>query len=369
MIPRWLVPAGTAIAVAGAVHSAVNARLLRRPSPAPPALTESVSVLVPARNEARQIGHCVRTLLSQTGVERMEVVTYDDESSDETAEFAVAAADGDPRLRVVPGGSVPPGWLGKPHACAQLAVLADPRSSILAFVDADVRLAPHAVASTVDMMRRHDLDWVSPLPRLECHTVAERLVQPLLPWSVLTFLPLRVSERSRHRSLAVAAGQFLVVRRSVYDAAGGHAAVRACVLDDLALARRLRRSGATGTIAEGSTLASCHMYDGWASVRDGYRKSAWALAGGPARSAAVVAALGLGYLVPVIAAVRGSRIGAIGYAAGVLGRVVTGRATGEGIGMAPLAHPVSITAAAWVMAGSIRGRRRGTLRWKGRALL
>jgi hypothetical protein len=110
------------------------------------------------------------------------------------------------------------------------------------------------------------------------------------------------------------------------------------------------------------------MYDGWAEVRDGYTKSLWAALGSPAGAAATTAGLGLLYVWPAVAAVLGSPAGAIGYAAGVAGRVVAARRTGGRAWPDALAHPASVAVLGWLTARSWAGRRRGTLRWKGRSV-
>ena len=130
----------------------------------------------------------------------------------------------------------------------------------------------------------------SPYPRIVTGAVGERLVQPLLQWSWLTFLPLRAMERSPRPSLAAAGGQFLVVDRAGYDRAGGHAAVRGEVLEDIALARAVKRTGGRIALADGSRLADCRMYTSWRELVDGYTKSLWASFGSPAGAAAVVGA-------------------------------------------------------------------------------
>src|SRR5205807_5961315 len=134
---------------------------------------------------------------------------------------------------------LPSGWLGKPHACWHLARAAT--GTVLVFVDADVVLAPDAVAGAVSLLRNEGLAFVSPYPRQLAGSWLERLVQPLLQWSWLAFLPLRLAERGHRPSLANANGQLLVVDTAAYRRAGGHASVRAEVVDDVALARSLRR--------------------------------------------------------------------------------------------------------------------------------
>ncbi len=365
---RAAVRAGCGLAVLGAAHAALNVRLLRRPpSPVPPLDTE-VSVLLPARDEERQIARCLRALLAQQGRERIEVLVLNDESSDATRDIALTVAREQQLVRVLDGEPPPPGWLGKPHACWQLAQAARATSRVLVFVDADVLLCPNAVAAAVAMLDRDGLDLVSPYPRQLTATVAERLVQPLLQWSWLTFLPLRLAETSPRRSLSAANGQFLAVRRDAYQRAGGHAAVRREVLDDIALIRAVKAAGGTGGIVDGTALATCRMYRGWREVRDGYGKSLASGLGSAPRAAAAVGLLALGYLLPAAAALRGARAGVLGYAAGVAGRLITARATGGRTWPDALAHPLSIIALAVLTGRSVLGARRGTLAWKDRAV-
>jgi hypothetical protein len=336
---------------------AAHGRLLR--TPARTALTTWTSVLVPARDEAHRIAPCLQALLGQDDNGRMEVLVLDDGSADGTAAVVRRVAGNDDRVRLLTGRPLPPGWLGKPHACQQLADAANPASSALVFVDADVVLAPFAVASAVGLLDQ--LDLVSPYPRQDTPG-ATRLVQPLLQWSWLTFLPLRLAERSPRPSLSAANGQLLAVRREVYDRAGGHAAVRTEVVEDVALLRAVKRVGGRGGVADGTELATTRMYDDWSELVAGYTKSAWTI---PLPVAAALAAL---YVVPPVAALRGSRAGAIAYAAGVGGRVISARRTGGRAFPDSLAHPVSVALLCWLTGRSHLARRRGSPTWKGRVL-
>ncbi|HEV2087328.1 MAG TPA: glycosyltransferase, partial [Cryptosporangiaceae bacterium] len=262
-------------AVAATVHAAVNVRLLRRPPDHPAPVGRRVSVLLPLRDEAERVEPCLRALLAQTGVDTLEIVVLDDRSSDGTAALVRRVAGADPRVRLVAGVDPPVGWLGKPHACHQLARHAHPDADVLVFVDADVVLAPHAVAAAVGQLDESGLDLVSPYPRQVTVTPAERLVQPLLQWSWLTFLPLRVAETSPRPSLTAANGQLLAVRRIAYEKPGGHAAVRSEVIEDVALLRAVKATGGTGGVTDGTPLGSCRMYASWPELRDGYAKSLW----------------------------------------------------------------------------------------------
>lgn len=363
MTGRW-VAAGSALAAAGAAHAIVNAALLRTVRGPAPAVDAEISVLIPARNEAANIAACVRSALGQHNVPGLEVLVLDDDSSDGTAHI-VRSID-DPRLRILDGAALPAGWLGKPHACAQLAAAA--RGRILFFLDADVELAPDAICSTVDTMRIVDADLVCPYPRLMARTWSERLVQPLLPWSWLSFLPVRLAERSGRPSLCAVGGQFFAISAAAYERAGGHAAVRGSVLEDLELGRAVKRSGGRVLIADGSAVAQCRMYTGWREIREGYGKSLWSAFGSTGSALAVMGILTATYVVPAVAAARGSRVGWAGVAAGVTGRAVAARRTGGRVVPDAFAHPVSVLVLCWLTIRSLIFRRRGAARWKGRAV-
>ena len=348
-------------------HTVVNAILLRRPRTRAPVL-ERVAVLLPLRDEAARVTPCLRALLDQRDVPDLDIVVLDDGSTDGTADVVRTVA-GD-RVRLLTGAALPPGWLGKPHACHQLAAAA-PDATALVFVDADVVLEPGAVAAGVGLLRAAGVQLLSPYPRI---VGAGRLVQPLLQWSWLTFLPLRAMERSTRPSLAAAGGQLLVVDRAGYDAAGGHAAVRDDVLEDIGLARAVKRAGGRIALADGSRLAECRMYTSWRELTDGYTKSLWASFGSPAGAAAVVVLLLLVYAVPPVAAVGFAAVGAgvpafgalVAYTMGVAGRVVSARATGGRAWPDALAHPLSVVLFAWLVARSFVLRRQRRLSWRGR---
>jgi hypothetical protein len=363
---RALVAAGSLGAVALTAHTAYNLTRLRTPPLDPPTITERVSILVPARDEAHRIAPCIRALLDQHSLDDVEILVLDDGSTDGTADVVRAIAGDDAALRILTGTTRPHGWLGKPWACHQLVEAAT--GEVLVLVDADVVLAPHGVAAAVAELRHSGLDLVCPYPRQLADSPAERLVQPLLQWSWLTTLPLGLAESSPRESLVAANGQLMVVDAAALDRAGGHAAVRGEVLDDVALLRALKRSGGTGTVVDGTDVATCRMYDGWDDLRDGYTKSLWSAFGTPAGSAGAVAALTTLYVVPPVAAVFGSRLGLIGAAAGVAGRVMVARRTRSRVWPDVLAHPVSIGLFGYLTAESWRRRRAGSLRWKGRGV-
>lgn len=361
------------MALASLALTVDNARHIRVPDPAAVPDVESLAVLVPMRDEIDNVAPCLSAIVA--AADRwpgpVTIVVLDDESADGTRAALEAFAASEPRIEILDGAPTPDGWLGKPWACAQLAlhVLAGAeRPGVLVFVDADVRVQPHALAATVALMRQLDLSLVSPFPRQIVRGPAERLVQPLLQWSWMSTLPLRAAERSSRGSLSAANGQLLAVDSGAYLRAGGHEAVRGEVLEDIALLRAVKAAGGFGSVADGSTVASCRMYQGWSEVHAGYRKSLWSAFGSPTGAAAVMSMLTLAYVVPPLAALTGSRVGLLGYAAGVASRAVSARRTGGRVWPDSLAHPASVVALAALTTDSVIARRRGALRWKGRAV-
>ena len=362
----------TALSVAGAAHAALNMVLLRRPPASPPPVRRPVTAVLPVRDEEENVEDCLRALLGQQGVEDLLVVVVDDGSSDATAARVRSVAD--PRVRLVAAGPPAPGWLGKAAACATGVAVAEADGrcgddALLVFVDADVRLFPDALAGAAAVLDAAGLDLVSPWPRPLAETLAERVVQPLSPWLWATTLPVRLAERSRRRSLAAANGQFLVVTAAGYRRAGGHGAVRGEVLEDIALLRAVKGAGGRGGPIDGSRLAACRMYESWPALREGYAKSLWAAVGGsPAAGLAAAAALTAVWVLPPVAALGGSRAGALGYLAGVAGRTAVAARTGGRLWPDVLAHPVSVLTLDVLMVRSVAGHRGGTLTWRGRGL-
>lgn len=224
--------------------------------PGKPSQSPQVSVLIPVRDEEDNIRECLESVLSQD-YPHFEVWVYEEGSRDRTP--LILAEMHDPRLHVVCGEQPPSGWLGKPWACAQLARRAS--GGVLLFLDADVQLAPNALSSAVAALERERLDFLSGLPRQEVQTLGAAVHVALIPWSLSSFFPLFLARLRR-----VAVGQCIVVRREAYERIGGHAALPAEVLEDMALASRAAQAGLKLKLFFLGELANCRMYrDFWAA--------------------------------------------------------------------------------------------------------
>jgi GT2 family glycosyltransferase len=355
-----------------------NTRSLREPSHAlpNPSSTELISVLVPARNEAKNIDALMRCLAAQDENLNLEILVADDDSLDETAQLIkrwVSRAEINRPVRLIEiTEPLPRGWLGKTWACHTLATEA--KGSVLIFLDADVRLSPNAIAQAVEMLRASHLSLLSPYPKQVTSSGLARLIQPLLQWSWLTFLPLNYSEKPRTSVLLAAAnGQFLVCDANAYRAVRGHAAVAGEVIDDVELARAFKSHGFQVGMADGASMASCQMYETNDELIEGYSKSLWRAFGSP--FGGVVASLGLLalYVLPAAAAIgtsdsRARNAGVIGYLAGVTQRVLAAKKTESEIWPATVLQPVSIAALVTLIGVSIIKKSRGGLTWRGRSL-
>ncbi|OZC44798.1 glycosyl transferase [Rhodococcus sp. WWJCD1] len=367
------------LATASAAVSLLNARFtpgLRTPDRD---ITERIVVCIPARNEVTTLPSLIGDLTRQRSCTDLHVIVLDDDSSDGTASAARTAAAGDPRIRVVTSDAAPPvGWTGKAAACAELARLADEgdaQASLIMFVDADVRLAPDAVAAAAGTLRQQAAALLCPWPEQLVGSVAERLVQPLLAWSWMSTLPVPLANSMLLPSMAVACGQFMAFDAAAYRAIGGHGCVAASATEDLDLARTLRRQGMSTVVVSGAGFVSCRMYQSVVDLRSGYSRWLWNEFGGPVGSATATVASAAIYLVPPIAALTASgsvrRIGWAGYLAGTVSRMAARRReSGPRFGVYDVVdaalHPVSILAFTGLVAESHVRRQRGSLMWKSR---
>lgn len=367
---RSIVGAASLGAAAVAVHTATNMRFLRKPKAPSSPVSEHVSILIPARNEATTIAAAVRSALTQRGLSSFEVIVLDDGSTDATASVLASIHDSRLRIERAPDLMPPAGWLGKPWACHRLSQSAT--GTVIAFIDADVELAPDAIASCVAELRTNGFALIAPYPHQYAGPGLPALIQPLLTWSWVASIPLGIAERSPRPSLSAANGQLLVFDADAYKRAGGHTSVASDVLEDIEIMRAIKASGGTAATVDGSHLASCRMYDTSEELIDGYSKSLWTAFGGAAGSIAVNALLMGLYVLPAAAMVtsrdRRTRIlGAAGYAAGITSRTVVAVRTGESIASA-FAHPAAISAFAALNVLSWTRHRAGTNTWKGRPL-
>lgn len=233
-----------------------------------------VSVVIPARNESRNIEQCVRSVLA-TNYPNVEVIVVDDHSTDGTGEIARRIAPSDDRLRVLAAPELPAGWFGKQWACAAGARASS--GSLLCFTDADTTHAPDLLARAVNALRARVADLLTVAGAQEMRGFWERIVQPQL----FALLSIRYGgtehvSRAKHPADAIANGQFILVRRATYDAMDGHERVRDLVAEDMAMAQEWVRAGRRIALLTGVDHLSTRMYASYRELVAGWRKNIYA---------------------------------------------------------------------------------------------
>jgi chlorobactene glucosyltransferase len=255
--------------------------VLARGTTGPAAAAGLVSIIMPAKDEEANIRAALETVLAQDYPD-IEVIVVDDRSRDGTAD-AVREAAADPRVRLISVKELPPGWFGKPHAMHVGA--GEARGDWLLFVDADCRQAPHSVRAAVNFLTDHQGEMLSLWPVLEMHGFWENAVQPVAGSVLVAWFRPSWVNNPKHWA-AFANGQYILIRRNTYRAVGGHEAIRSEIVEDIALARLVKRSGHRLWNAIGADLFTTRMYDslgamykGWTRIYYGAFKSVAWLAG------------------------------------------------------------------------------------------
>jgi glycosyltransferase involved in cell wall biosynthesis len=230
----------------------------------------SVSLLIPARNEAANIEACLETASLQSARVR-EILVYDDHSEDATASLVIAAASRDARIRLLPPQPLPDGWKGKPFACACLAEAAT--CDWLLFIDADARLKGDCASAMVRAAECHDATLMSFWPGIVLGSAAERWLMPLLNMVVFTLYPAPVALKSNMPSLGLAHGACMLFHAETYRRLGGHGIVRGELFEDTAMAREWRRLGERSLCFDGQDAVTVRMYRSLGELWRGFRKN------------------------------------------------------------------------------------------------
>jgi hopene-associated glycosyltransferase HpnB len=266
----------------------------------------SVAIVVPARDEAEVLPLSLPTLLGQDYPGPARVVVVDDDSADGTAALAASLAEpGGLPLAVIAPGQPPPGWTGKVWAMHAGVAEADEVDFIL-LTDADIAHPPDCLARLVEAATARRLDLVSQLARLRVRTRWERLILPAFAYFFALLYPFRWVNRPGIRT-AAAAGGCLLLRRPALQQAGGLAAIRGALIDDVALARAVKRSGGRIFLGFADRIDSLRPYPTLASLWHMVSRSAYAqLRHSMLLLASTVAGLALVFAVPPAATVAGA---------------------------------------------------------------
>jgi chlorobactene glucosyltransferase len=180
----------------------------------------------------------------------------------------------DNRLTILKGDPLPADWLGKHWACHQLAQTAP--GELLLFTDADTRHHPRTLSNSVTALITEKADLLTAMPFEEVVSWGEKLVVPLIPWSIFSFVPLGLAYRLKYSALSATIGQFMLFRREAYLKIGGYKAVRHHAVDDLALGRRIKAHGLRWRLVDGGQRIRCRMYHNFSQVYQGLSKNLFA---------------------------------------------------------------------------------------------
>jgi chlorobactene glucosyltransferase len=324
-----------------------------------------VSVLVPARNEAGNLERLLASMHLQDD-QNFEVIVLDDHSSDASLEVVRRFAVQDSRVVALSGQELPNGWLGKNFACHQLARAAT--GEILIFTDADTKWAADGVRLIRQAFERTTADALSAWPEQACHDPLSSLIQPLQQWSLITFLPMWFVPM-RAFPLAVAAnGQLLCFRKTIYQKIGGHAAVQRSVIEDMSLARLVKRNGGKFVLLNAVGVVRTFMYSSLQETWAGYAKNAYPAFGANLLVLFLVLSFNLIlYVLPwLLLAFKPNLETGLLVVSSLFPRFLADVVSGYGWRLF-MFHPVSILAWTCISLQSIVWYMTGRVRWKGRA--
>jgi chlorobactene glucosyltransferase len=250
------------------VHNQYHLDILVTPTP-PPQNAPLISICIPARNEENNIRRCVEAVLDQD-YPNVEVIVLDDRSTDATLAQLQGIAARDSRLIPISGSDLPDGWAGKPHALHQASAVA--RGKWLCFVDADTFLKPEAISSCYVKALETEADLFTVMTEQVLGSFWEKVVMPLVMTALsVGFSPRRVNDPSRRD--AVANGQFILIKRSVYNAIGGHEKVKDQIVEDKALSELVKWNGYRLVVADGMQVVRTRMYTSLPTMWEGWTKN------------------------------------------------------------------------------------------------
>ncbi len=263
------------------IHSQYHLDIVVTPTP-PPTNAPLISVCVPARNEERNIRLCVESILAQD-YPNFEVIVLEDRSTDATPEVLhdllmesgsllpkEHTPAGRPALHIILGSDLPTGWAGKPHALFQASAAA--RGEWLCFVDADTFLSPTTLSSSYAKAIEANADMFTIMTRQIMGSFWEKVVMPIVMTALsVGFSPRKVNDPKRKD--AIANGQFILIKRAVYDAIGGHERIKDQIVEDKAISEQVKWNGYRLIVANGYAVAGTRMYTSLPEMWEGWTKN------------------------------------------------------------------------------------------------
>ncbi len=324
-----------------------------------------ISVLIPARNEEKNIAACLQSI-TQQDYPNLEILILDDNSNDNTYREAAAFSKENKMIKVLKGKPLPAGFTGKNWACHQLSQSAS--GEYLLFIDADVTLERGAILSAIREVKRFKLGLLSVSPTQKINSAGEWLTVPLMNWLLLTFLPLKLVYSNKSPSLAAANGQFMFFKRSAYESIGGHYSLRSSIAEDLVFARQLKQNNLLVKTYLGGELVFCRMYRDFRNSFDGFSKNFYAGSGlNPVIFLLLTAFLSFCFTAPIII-VFIDKIFILPLMLIILQRILISDKSRQHVLINLLFHPFQMIMLFILGINSLTASKKKRRRWKGRIL-
>ncbi|WP_027954006.1 glycosyltransferase [Halobacillus kuroshimensis] len=330
---------------------------------------QKVSLLVPLRNEVDNVEGLIRSLSSLT-YPNLEMLLLDDHSEDGTYEKLLSLTAEDARFTVVQGKELPDGWNGKVHACHQLSKKAG--GDYLFFLDADARVVPTVIEKTLGTMKKRKAAMLSGFPFYPNHHFLSHMLVPLQHMVVLLHLPLFMANRTTKPMFTAACGIFIMIERSAYQAVGGHESVKESLVEDVHLAREMKKNGYRMILANITSSALSYMYESNQETWAGFKKNLYT---GIGRSTWMVVFLTLLYatlfVLPGGLAIFGMISGALylllPYVLLITFKMYVDARTGHPLWLSFLMPVAGMLLIAMMWASMLVHKRGRTYQWKGRS--
>ncbi|UNL87071.1 glycosyltransferase [Priestia koreensis] len=250
-----------------------------------------VSVLIPMRNEERNVDELLQSVQGLT-YPNLEILVLNDQSTDRTGEKLEMHMKDDQRIRVMNGKQLPDGWVGKVHACHQLSSAAN--GEYLLFIDADVRLKSDTVEKVLGLSREKGAGLVTGFPQFPVRTFLEKLLVPMQHFVVYTHLPILIANKTTWPAATAAHGAFMFFEKGAYEKIGGHTSVQHSLVEDVHIARSMKQRGIPVLLANVTSHVTCYMYETNKEVWSGFAKNIYT---GLGRSPVAVSIVALFYAV------------------------------------------------------------------------
>jgi glycosyltransferase involved in cell wall biosynthesis len=235
-----------------------------------------VSVLIPARNEEGNIVNILTDLLVQD-YGNIEIVVFNDQSDDGTAEIVLEFAKSDKRINLINSDGLPQGWLGKNFACHKLSLSA--KGDYFLFLDADVRTSDGLISNSIAFIEKYDLALISIFPRQIITTFGEKITVPNMNYILLSLLPLVLVRKLAFPSMAAANGQFMMFNSKIYKSIFPHELMKGNKVEDIEIARFLKKKKFRIACLTGDKTIMCRMYPGFSEAVNGFSKNVTAFFG------------------------------------------------------------------------------------------